>query len=150
MAVDEVLSASQGFHDQELQARRSPPLPRLPLPDEDKALSIDTSAAPLLPKRRSYYISSAERDGKLWGDWGREGEILNIRPVKKSRRALWWQFASNSKEGPTARRRDNTICFSLCEVGARRKVMNYARNLFGGLSLKSIDWKEFAKTVALA
>lgn len=137
MAVDEDRSASQTFLDQDPRVQ-SASLPKL-LPDEDKALSIDTSATPVLPKRHSYYISSAERDGRPWEDWGRGGEILNVRPVRKLRRVLWWQFASDSGEQPTARRRGKMICSGLRGVGARRKVMTYIRNLLGGMPLKSSD-----------
>lgn len=136
MAVDEDRSASQTFLDQDPRAL-SPSLPKL-LPDEDKALSIGTSATAVLPKRHSYYVSSAERDGRLWEDWGRGGEILNVRPVKKLRRVLWWQFASENQEH-TTRRTCNVISPSLRGVGARRKVMTYVRNLLGGMPLKSID-----------
>lgn len=129
MAVDEVLSASQAMLGQSL--------PR-PLSDEDTALPID-SAVPMALKRRSHYIPSAERTEISWEDRQCESEVQGVRAARKLRKALSWQSVSDSEENPPARRGGNTICSSLRGVGARRKVLMYARNLVGGFLLKSID-----------
>jgi len=124
MVADEVLPASKTFLDRGPQsASPSPQIRRLS--DEDMALPVVVSAAPMLPKRRAYYISSAERDGRPWEDWGRESEPPGVRPVKKLRRLLWWQTGLSEGEDPLCRRSDSVNFSSARGVGA--KVMTYAR-----------------------
>lgn len=137
MDADGTRSASKALLDLAPQVW-SLSLPKL-RSDEDVALPL-VSAVPVLPKRRSYYVSSAERAESSRKDWGREGGTSDVRLGKKLRRVLWWQPAFEDQE-TNAGGVGNDISSGPCGVAMIRKVMTYARDLVGGLSLKFIDEK---------